>query len=79
MASVNGAPRATSARKTLMHSRPNEEQAAEAEAAGLQNSVFNVDKIDRKMAKLAQVHLILEHMLCIRTNLQIKNCKKAQH
>lgn len=71
LANVNGnaAKRATTQRKTLMHRRSNEHND-ETERTGLQNSVFDLDKIERKLAKLAQVHLILEHMLSIRTNLE---------
>lgn len=81
LANVNGgdAARTTShQRKTLMHSKIGESDRAEEAKAGLQNSVFNLEDIERKLAKLAQVHLILEHMLFIRTNLDMDTCNAMQ-
>lgn len=61
-------------RKTLMHNvKPNQ---VNVEEIGFQNSVFNLQNIEHKLGKLGQLHLLLEHILLIRTNLDMDNCKK---
>lgn len=54
-----------------MHTRRTEEQTPEP--IGFQNSHFIRHEIETKLGKLAQIHLVLEHLLMIRSNLNLEN------
>lgn len=69
-ATTNGIPR-----KTLMHKQS--EGAMELndskEMVGFQNSQFNLKQIDANLARLGRIHLILEHLITIKINLNLEN------
>lgn len=58
-------------RKTLLHSRDG--TCDETEKIGIQNSHFNLHNVDSKLAHLAQIHLVLEHLLLIRSTLNLED------
>lgn len=69
--SVNGGP----ARKTLMHKKSNESMGLNDtnDGVGFQNSQFNLKSVDGDLARLGRIHLILEHLLIIKLNLNMEN------
>lgn len=59
-------------RKTLLHNTL--EKGADASVhLGFQNSSFIASDVNFKLSKLAQVHLIMEHLLMIQINLNLEN------
>lgn len=63
-------------RKTLIHSKsenysPNQQDHVSGN--GFQNSHFDLQNVENKLAHLAQIHLVLEHMLMIRSTLNLEN------
>lgn len=54
-----------------MHLRSSDEEMHEP--CGLQNSSFVRQDIEFKLAKLAQIHLTLEHLLLIQLNINLEN------
>lgn len=69
-ATTNGIPR-----KTLMHkmSEGAMELNDSKEMFGLQNSQFSLKQIEANLARLGRIHLILEHLITIKTNLSLEN------
>lgn len=67
---TNGVPR-----KTLMHkmSEGAMDLNDSKEMIGLQNSQFNLKQIEANLARLGRIHLILEHLITIKTNLNLEN------
>lgn len=43
------------------------------EMVGFQNSQFNLKKIEANLARLGRIHLILEHLITIKVNLNLEN------
>lgn len=65
-------------RKTLIHSKSDDYypcQKTDDSGNGFQNSHFNLQNVENKLAHLAQIHLVLEHMLLIRSTLNLENGK----
>lgn len=58
-------------RKTLLKTGSNE--LNDDEDFGVKNSRFNESMVESKISKLAQVHLVVEHLLLIQNNLTIEN------
>lgn len=69
-ASTNGLPR-----KTLMHKMSDGamELNDSKEMVGFQNSQFNLKQIEANLARLGRIHLILEHLITIKVNLNLEN------
>lgn len=69
-ATTNGIPR-----KTLMHKMSEDamELNDSKEMVGLQNSQFNLKQIEANFARLGRIHLILEHLITIKTDLNLEN------
>lgn len=65
--------RTSQTRKTLMHNR--DDEAIANEHIGVQNSSFSLDDVEYKLSRLAQIHLVLEHLLLIRSSLDMENRK----
>lgn len=65
--------RTSQTRKTLMHNR--DDEAIANEQIGVQNSSFSLDDVEYKLSRLAQIHLVLEHLLLIRSSLDMENRK----
>lgn len=67
----------SSQRKTLIHSKIENYNHCEDDdlirSNGFQNSCFNLHTVENKLAHLAQIHLVLEHMLMIRSTLDLEN------
>lgn len=62
------------ARKTLMHKfGDNMEMDNKQENIGFQNSQFNLKAVEGDLARLGRIHLILEHLLMIKVNLNLEN------
>jgi protein zwilch len=59
------------ARKTLLHSQNNAETSKEI--VGIRNSRFDENLVDFKISKLAQIHLLVQHLLMIQNNLNLEN------
>lgn len=72
-AGANGLPR-----KTLMHklSEGAMELNDSKEMVGFQNSQFNLKQIEANLARLGRIHLILEHLIMIKVNLNLENGKQ---
>lgn len=47
------------------------------EMVGFQNSQFNLKNIEEDLARLGRIHLILEHLLKIKSNLNLENGKNT--
>lgn len=63
-------------RKTLIHSKSenyNRSEQDHVSGNGFQNSHFDLQNVENKLAHLAQIHLVLEHMLLIRSTLNLEN------
>ncbi|XP_021696255.1 protein zwilch [Aedes aegypti] len=60
----------TQSRKTAMLSRAGTSEDHEDDGV-IRNSYFNADEANMKIGKLAQVHLLLEHLLSIETHLKL--------
>lgn len=69
-AHTNGIPR-----KTLMHkmSEAGMELNDSKEMVGFQNSQFNSKEIDANLARLGRIHLIMEHLIAIKENLNLEH------
>lgn len=62
------------ARKTLMHKFSEGLDLNDTnEHIGFQNSQFNLKTIEADLARLGRIHLILEHLLMIKVNLNLEN------
>lgn len=59
-------------RKTLMNKNEHLNDA-KLNTVGFEYTRFDKAEVDRKLAKLAQVHLILEHVLLMQVNLNLDN------
>lgn len=69
---INGA--GGPARKTLMHKfSESMEMNDKNENIGFQNSQFNLKAVEGDLARLGRIHLILEHLLMIKVNLNLEN------
>lgn len=68
--SLSSSSSLASGRKTLMHCVDNE---TPVEDIGFHNSKFDRQDIERKLAKLAQVHLILEHLALVQLHINPEN------
>lgn len=66
-------PMSNSSRKTLMNRQT--EHVGVKDIVGFQNSVFNHKKIEDDLARLARIHLTLEHLILIQNQLNIGNGK----
>lgn len=75
-ANTNGIPR-----KTLMHkmSETGMELNVSNEMVGFQNSQFNLKEVDANLARLGRIHLILEHLIVIKENLNLENGKSQSN
>lgn len=62
-------------RKTLMHHNGKLNQSNAIKNVGFQNSTFEAINVQQKLARLAHVHLLLEHLLSIQSNLNLDNSK----
>lgn len=62
-------------RKTLMHKMSSDgmELNDSMEKIGFQNNQFNLKTIERDLARLGSIHLILEHLIMIKSNLNLEN------
>lgn len=60
----------TQGRKTAMLSRAGTSEEHDDDGA-IRNSYFNADEANMKIGKLAQVHLLLEHLLSIESHLKL--------
>lgn len=60
-------------RKTLMHKIHENSETVQPEAVGFQNSRFDSVNIEENLARLGRIHLLLEHLLLIRSNLKLEN------
>lgn len=70
----NGGP----PRKTLMHKMGEQLSLNDSkENVGFQNSQFNLKTVDGDLARLGRIHLILEHLLTIKLNLNLENGKNC--
>lgn len=71
---TNGLPR-----KTLMHklSEVAMELNDSKEMVGFQNSQFNSKQIEANLARLGRIHLILEHLIMIKVNLNLENGRQS--
>lgn len=58
-------------RKTLLHGARNLESNDDFD--GIRNSRFNEHEVEMSLAKLAQIHLVVEHILMIENNLVLDN------
>lgn len=56
-----------------MHLKSTDDETSEP--FGLQNSKFIRPEAEFKIAKLAQIHLTLEHLLLIKTNINLENSR----
>lgn len=64
---ANNAPR-----KTLMHMKNNQSPANEKpKSIGFQNSHFDMSAIEENLARLGSIHLTLEHLILIHTQLNL--------
>lgn len=65
-------------RKTLMHkmSENMKDLDDSKEDVGFQNSQFNLKTIEEDLARFGRIHLILEHLIMIKLNLNLENGKK---
>lgn len=62
------------ARKTLMHKKSESMGLNDTnDGVGFQNSQFNLKSVDGDLARLGRIHLILEHLLIIKLNLNMEN------
>lgn len=69
-------PMSNSSRKTLMNRQT--ERVGSKDIVGFQNSVFNQKKIEQDLARLARIHMTLEHLILIQNQLNIGNGKVNQ-
>lgn len=63
-------------RKTLIHSKSENYSSGQVDhisGNGFRNSHFELQNVENKLAHLAQIHLVLEHMLLIRSTLNLEN------
>lgn len=63
-------------RKTLIHSKSENYSSSQQDHVsgnGFQNSHFDLQNVENKLAHLAQIHLVLEHLLMIRSTLDLEN------
>lgn len=60
------------ARKTLLHVNSNSLNQT-AEVVGIRNSRFDEKEVNFNISKLAQIHLLIEHLQLIQTNLNLDN------
>lgn len=58
------------ARKTLMHTM-NEHSGFKIENVGFQNSMFSLVNVEEHLARLGRLHLILEHLILIQSQLKL--------
>lgn len=58
------------ARKTLMHTM-NEQNRLKIENVGFQNSMFSLANVEEHLARLGRLHLILEHLILIQSQLKL--------
>ncbi|XP_031631660.1 protein zwilch [Contarinia nasturtii] len=73
--STNGTLGGGPPRKTLMH-KMNEENVDlndSKENVGFQNSKFSLRNIEEDLARFGRIHLILEHLIMIKLNLNLEN------
>lgn len=68
-----GAVRQTAvpARKTLMHT--NDQNLIDVQNVGFQNSLFDLNTVEEHLARLGRIHLILEHIILIQSDLKLDN------
>jgi RZZ complex, subunit zwilch len=60
-------------RKTLLHTDNRiSSNTVEKSFVGFQNSRFQLPQIESQLARLAQFHLILEHLMLIQVNLNLE-------
>lgn len=61
-------------RKTLMHKMSEGMELNDSkENIGFQNSQFNLKAIESDLARLGRIHMILEHLIMIKVNLNLEN------
>ncbi|XP_055324770.1 protein zwilch [Sitodiplosis mosellana] len=61
-------------RKTLMHKMSEHMDLNDSkENVGFQNSQFNLKNIEEDLARFGRIHLILEHLIMIKLNLNLEN------
>lgn len=61
-------------RKTLMHKMSEHMELNDSkENVGFQNSKFNLKNIEEDLARFGRIHLILEHLIMIKLNLNLEN------
>lgn len=62
------------ARKTLMHKLSEHSSLDDSkEDVGFKYSQFNLKNIEENLARLGRIHLILEHLIMIKLNLNLEN------
>lgn len=66
-------PSKNAQRKTLISSKSEDYPAEYSGSNGFQNSHFDLRNVENKLAHLAQIHLVLEHLLLIQTTLNLEN------
>lgn len=64
------------ARKTLLHGGGSQDSNDEMEN-GIRNSRFNEREVEFNISRLSQIHLIVEHLLLIQSNLSLDNDYKS--
>lgn len=65
------------ARKTLLHVNSQNSVECSDEIVGIRNSRFSESEVDWKISKLAQIHLLIEHLVMIQNNLNLDNDYEA--
>lgn len=71
---VNGTGGGVPARKTLMHKMSEQMCLNDSkEDVGFKYSQFNLKNIEADLARLGRIHLILDHLIMIKLNLNLEN------
>lgn len=68
--SQGGSSQANRIRQTMMSRNEGSTDSGSTAPIGFQNSSFDVVLIEKKLSKLAQTHLLMEHLLLIQINLK---------
>lgn len=62
-------------RQTLMLRNQNSDEDIDSDPSGFQNSTFNRVKSEKKIDRLAHIHLLMEHLLSIQIHLNLSDSK----
>lgn len=79
--STNGTGGGGPPRKTLMHkmNEQNMDLNDSKDNVGFQNSKFNLRNVEEDLARFGRIHLILEHLIMIKLNLNLENGTDGIH